>query len=137
MVGRASAVDEVSRGPGVIYTGYVSDAVLGELYRRATMFAFPSLFEGFGLPVVEALGLGLPTVTTRCGSIPEVGDDLAVYVDDPMSVSELAGVLDSVLLEPEAARPSAEDVTRLRARYSPGTVAAQYAEVLREVATRG
>ncbi len=51
----------------VTVLGYVTDAELGALYRAASVLAMPSLFEGFGLPVVEALGLGVPVVSTRCG----------------------------------------------------------------------
>ncbi|SHH59110.1 Glycosyltransferase involved in cell wall bisynthesis [Jatrophihabitans endophyticus] len=136
MVGRASAVrlDPAETGPRVTYTGFVDDAVLGALYRAAAVFAFPSLFEGFGLPVIEALGLGVPTVTTRCGSIPEVGGDLPVYVQDPMSVAELADALVSVLDEPDAVRPSEAQAQSLRERFSPTTVARQYAELVRSVA---
>ncbi|MBW2043187.1 MAG: glycosyltransferase family 4 protein [Deltaproteobacteria bacterium] len=56
---------------------------LFSLYRNADVFVFPSLYEGFGLPVLEAMMCGAPVVTTRMASIPEVGGDCVIYVDSP------------------------------------------------------
>jgi glycosyltransferase involved in cell wall biosynthesis len=135
LAGRGSATElDTSRGtPNVVVTGFVDDAVLGELYRHAAVFAFPSLFEGFGLPVVEALGLRVPTVTTRCAAIPEVGGTFPLYVDDPLSAAELAEALRSALQAPDLARPSVADAATMRAAYAPQAIAAQYATLLRSV----
>ena len=65
-------IDDVGVRDAVHVTGYLSDRALGDAYRYATVFAFPSRFEGFALPVVEALGFGLPVLTTRTTAIPEV-----------------------------------------------------------------
>lgn len=64
-----------------IKLGFVSDEDLVALYNRATVFAFPSLYEGFGLPVLEAMQSGCPVVTTKEGSLPEVAGDNAYFVD--------------------------------------------------------
>lgn len=61
--------------------GCVSDQELLDLYRGATCVMFPSLYEGFGFPVLEALACGVPVLTTYRSSLPEVGGDLALYVD--------------------------------------------------------
>ena len=63
------------------WLGYVSDQELEQLYREARMLVFPSLYEGFGLPVLEAMSLGCPVITSNRSSLPEVGGDAAVYVD--------------------------------------------------------
>gem|GEM_PF-185327 len=61
--------------------GYVDDTSLAALYRRAELLAFPSLYEGFGLPILEAMSYGTPVVATNTSAIPEVGGDAAFYVD--------------------------------------------------------
>jgi glycosyltransferase involved in cell wall biosynthesis/SAM-dependent methyltransferase len=80
-------------------TGFVSDRVLVETYQRARCLFFPSLYEGFGLPVLEGLACGLPVAASRTSSIPEVGRDLAVYFD-PYNVEEMADALRRALHAP-------------------------------------
>ncbi|OGV64978.1 MAG: hypothetical protein A3K19_16395 [Lentisphaerae bacterium RIFOXYB12_FULL_65_16] len=78
----------------VHFVSSVSDAALRALYQGATAMIFPSVYEGFGLPVAEALACGTPVVTTRCSSLPEVGGDAAVYVepnDGPSLLAALEG----------------------------------------------
>jgi glycosyltransferase involved in cell wall biosynthesis len=116
-------IDALGLTSRVSVVGYVDDASLGALYRSASVLAMPSLFEGFGLPVVEALGLGVPVVSTRSGALAEVALGLASFVDDPMSTDEMASALVDVLSSGNAARPSATDVETVRARYDPVTVA--------------
>jgi len=73
----------------IVETGYVSEAEKSALLRDADVFVFPSLYEGFGLPVVEAQAAGVPVVTSRTSSLPEVALDGAVLVDplDPASIA--------------------------------------------------
>lgn len=70
--------------------GYVTDERLLELFRGARAFVYPSLYEGFGLPVVEAMACGTPVITSAVSSLPEVGGDAALYVDphDETGLSE-------------------------------------------------
>jgi glycosyltransferase involved in cell wall biosynthesis len=90
-------------GPGRIFrTGLLPDPELDALYRGAAAFAYPSLFEGFGLPVLEALARGVPTVTSNASSIPEVAGRAAVLVD-PTSVEDLAAAIERVLTDRDLA----------------------------------
>jgi glycosyltransferase involved in cell wall biosynthesis len=81
-------------------TGYVDRHELIDLVAGADLLAFPSLFEGFGLPVVEAQELGVPVAASRAGPLPEVGGDAAAYFD-PTDVEDIARVLVEVLGDPE------------------------------------
>lgn len=65
----------------VKHVGYVSDGELASLYKHAACFVFPSLYEGFGIPPLEAMARGCPVVASRAASIPEVCGDAAVYFD--------------------------------------------------------
>lgn len=76
----------------VLFPGYVADEELVWWYRAAAVFAYPSLLEGFGLPVLEAMACGAPVVTSNVSSLPEVAGDAALLVD-PTSVDALAAAL--------------------------------------------
>jgi glycosyltransferase involved in cell wall biosynthesis len=80
--------------------GHIPDAELVELYRRCAVFCYPSLQEGFGLPVLEAMAAGAAVVTSDTSSLPEVGGDAVVYVD-PFSVSEITSSLRRLLDDPD------------------------------------
>lgn len=79
--------------------GYVSDEALAELYRRCAVFCYPSLGEGFGLPVLEAMAAGAAVVTSNVSSLPEVGGDAVEYVD-PRDIGSIASGLQRLLEDP-------------------------------------
>jgi glycosyltransferase involved in cell wall biosynthesis len=85
-----------SLGERCTILGYVSDEALAELYRRCAVFCYPSLGEGFGLPVLEAMAAGAAVVTSNVSSLPEVGGDAVEYVD-PREVASIAGALTRTL----------------------------------------
>ncbi len=86
----------------VIFPGFIPADELPWWYRGATLFVYPSLFEGFGLPVLEAMACGTPTITSNVSSLPEVAGDAALLVapDDPVA---LADAMARVLDEPDLA----------------------------------
>ena len=78
-------------------TGYVTDRQLAALYNRATALILPSLDEGFGLPVLEAMACGCPVITTCRGALPEAGGDAARYLPDPTDTDELASLIADIV----------------------------------------
>ena len=83
----------------VRFLGYVSDGTLRILYRLAALFVFPSLYEGFGLPPLEAMASGTPVVASNQSSLPEVMGDAAVLVD-PYDVGSIVDGMRRVLTDP-------------------------------------
>lgn len=85
------------RSPRCRLLGPVAETDLDALYTCAEALVFPSLYEGFGLPVLEAMRRGLPVVTAAVSSLPEVGGEAALYVNDPCDAEELAAAIDRAL----------------------------------------
>ena len=113
----------------VEWKGHVERDKLADLYRGAAVLVFPSRYEGFGLPVVEAMASGTPVVATTAGAIPEVAGDAAVLVEpgDPVA---LAGGIERALADRE--RLVAAGLERAR-RYTWAETARQTLEVYREL----
>jgi glycosyltransferase involved in cell wall biosynthesis len=87
------AIQRIARSPrkqDIQVLGYVPDSELEELYQRAAIFAFPSLDEGFGMPVLDAMARGVPVLTSNVSAMPEVAGDAAILVDprDTGSIAE-------------------------------------------------
>jgi glycosyltransferase involved in cell wall biosynthesis len=102
-------------GPGrVVLTGALPPSDLDAVYRQAVAFVYPALYEGFGLPVLEALARGIPTICSTTSSLPEVAGESAFGVD-PESVESIAGAIERVLHDPALAGRLAE-AGRERAR---------------------
>jgi len=89
---------DLEKIPGLRFLDRVSDEALSVLYGEASVFAFPSLYEGFGLPILEAFHHGTPVVTSNVSSMPEVAGNAAELVD-PLSEESIAKGLNTVLNE--------------------------------------
>ncbi len=90
--GREEILERVKNSPrraDIQMPGYVPDTVLENLYQRASVLAFPSLDEGFGMPVLDAMACGVPVLTSNVSAMPEVAGDAALLVD-PLEVSSIA-----------------------------------------------
>jgi glycosyltransferase involved in cell wall biosynthesis len=98
VAGSAAGSREPPPGPSVRFLGMVDEVDLPALYTGASVFVFPSLLEGFGLPVLEAMACGAPVVCSDTSSLPEVAGDAAVLCD-PTDVSALAAAIDRVLAD--------------------------------------
>ena len=82
----------------VILCGYVSDSDLPELYRNACMIAFPSTYEGFGLPIIEGFASGVPVLTSDICSMPEIAGSAALLVD-PYKVNDIADKMETLMFD--------------------------------------
>ncbi|MBI1871711.1 MAG: glycosyltransferase family 4 protein [Chlamydiae bacterium] len=82
----------------VILPGYIPDEDLPSFYNRAQAFVFPSLYEGFGIPILEAMACGCPVITTRTGCSPEVAGD-AAFLINPKNPQEIALAIEKVLID--------------------------------------
>jgi glycosyltransferase involved in cell wall biosynthesis len=101
-------------GTGAVALGRVSDAQLRALYEGALCLVFPSRYEGFGLPPLEAMACGCPVLATRVGAVPEICGDAALYFE-AMEPRSLAGQLQRILDEPRlAARMRERGLARAR-----------------------
>ncbi len=92
-------VKEVNLEKDVIFPGYIPDCDLPIIYNAAEVFVFPSLYEGFGLPPLEALACGTPTIVSNISSLPEVVGDAAVLVS-PYKKEEIKNAIQEVLFSP-------------------------------------
>jgi glycosyltransferase involved in cell wall biosynthesis len=104
---------DLERDPRVRLLGHVDDATLVALYRAAGLLAFPSLYEGFGLPLLEAMQEGLPALVGDAGSLPELAGNAALVVD-PADVDAIATGLERLLTD-QALRAELRDRGRARA----------------------
>ncbi len=133
-------VADLGLGDRIRFLGSVPEADLPELYRAAEMLVYPSLYEGFGLPALEAMACGTPVVASNTTSLPEVVGEAGLLVD-PLSVGEMAQAMERVVGDADlAARLSAAGMAQAR-RFSWRRCAEQhlalFAELARGVPRRG
>jgi glycosyltransferase involved in cell wall biosynthesis len=99
-----AAVEASPRRADIRVAGYVTDEELRRLYTQARIFAFPSLDEGFGMPVLDAMFYGVPVITSNCSAMPEVAGDAAMLVDpyDESAIAEsLSRLMNDAVLRDE------------------------------------
>lgn len=117
----------------LILTGYVPDALLEKLYSRAILFVFPSLYEGFGVPILEAMTNGVPVVCSDVASLPEVAGNAALFFD-PYSVEDIAAKIHRALqdldLRQQLIRKGRENVKRFSWGQTARQTIAVYEELL-------
>jgi glycosyltransferase involved in cell wall biosynthesis len=114
----------------VICPGYVSDRILETLYRKARVFAFPSIHEGFGIPPLEAMARGVPVMACDRSAMPEILGDAAVYAD-PYDVGEMTRALEQLLSDEELRQRMIQRGKERVKRYSWQTAAHETLDVYR------
>lgn len=112
----ASTLARLGAAPGVRYLGYVPESELPPLTADATIFVYPSLYEGFGLPVAQAMACGVPVVASGVSSLPEVVGEAGLLVD-PQSTAEIRAAAERLLLSPSLRAELAVKARQQAARF--------------------
>jgi len=116
----------------VVLTGYADDETLACLYNGASALVYPSLYEGFGLPVLEAMACGCPVLCSNCSSLPEVAGDAAMLID-PHDPAALADSLDTVLHDSTLRQHLIEAGLQRSSMFSWNTTALKTLEIFKRV----
>ena len=127
-------LERIAAEPGVRYLGHVDEATLTALYESASVLAFPSLYEGFGLPLLEAMSRGVPAVIGEAGALPELARGSAVTVE-PEDVDAIAGALERLLSDVKLRQKLGDEGKRLAAEFTWDKAADQTLVVLRRIGT--
>lgn len=126
------APEKFAVGDRVKFLDFVPDEDLPLLYQQAQCFVLPSLYEGFGLPVLEAMKHNCPVITSNVSSLPEAGGDAAVYID-PLSVSDIAEKLEKVLSDKNLRNTMIEKGRRQIQKFSWEKAAKETLKILEKV----
>ncbi len=129
---RDEALKDITHKDSVRFIGFVADEDMPALYSSADLFTFPTLYEGFGIPVIEAQRCGVPVLTSDCTSLPEVGGDGAYYVD-PYKVDEICEGMTKLLTDKAFAAELVRKGDENWKRFSWEKSAARLAEIIREI----
>ncbi len=125
-------LQRIAAEPGVRYLGHVDEPTLAALYESASVLAFPSLYEGFGLPLLEAMSRGVPAVVGATGALPElaVGAAISVNAED---ITAIAGALERLLADEALRQKLGAEGKRLARGYTWANAAERTLDVLRRI----
>jgi len=112
-----TTVRRLGLGERVVFPGFIADEDLVPLYQGAELFVYPSFYEGFGLPVLEAMSCGVPVVTSNLSSLPEVTGNAAELVD-PQDIGQIAEAMHRVLTDEVRRRRMVQEGMARAADYS-------------------
>jgi glycosyltransferase involved in cell wall biosynthesis len=121
------------RSPGVVHLDYLRPGQLATVYQRAEVFVFPSIYEGFGFPLLEAMHHGVPSIAARSSSLPEIGGDAALYFD-AKDAATLASLIERVTEDAALRATLAAKGREQAARFRWDVAADETLAVLRRVA---
>jgi glycosyltransferase involved in cell wall biosynthesis len=127
-----AAVRETGTEDRVAFTGFIPDVELDSLLRRASFLIYPSLYEGFGIPVLEAMKVGTPVITSNLTAMPEVAGDAAILID-PYNTEEMVSEMSRLLYNDQLREELAEKGMERASLYSWERTSERYLELHREV----
>ena len=128
----APLINELGLSASVFFTGFVEDEELPHLYRGADFFVYPSLYEGFGLPVLEAMACGTPVITSDSSSLPEVAGGAALLVD-PQSDVEISTAILKLADDPDLRQVMREKGLSRSGRFSWADTSSETLKIYEEV----
>lgn len=114
----------------IIFAGYVSETDKYALLNNARAFVWPTLYEGIGIPVVEAFSSNLPVLTSRTGALPEAGGEAALYVDNPYDVDEIARGIVRIVSDEKLRKELRTHMSAQVAKFTPEKFNARFAQAL-------
>lgn len=130
-------LDSMAQGLGIseqiYFLGFVTSVQLQAIFKTATAMLFPSKFEGFGLPILEAFHARLPVISSNATTLPEVGQDGALYFD-PDSPEDLSGLMKAILYSPELRQDLIDRATLVLSQYSMDRTASGFQSLYRRTA---
>lgn len=129
----AEVLEYIKDKPNILRLGFVSDDDMVKLYQRARIFVYPSLYEGFGLPIVEAQACGCPVITYINSSLPEVAGENAAYFVKDTSVESLAEAMSVVYTSPELSDQLMRNGLLNAARFSWKRAAQEFVDLFKSL----
>jgi len=132
---RAAALSGLKHAASIRFLDFVSDEDMPQLYSAASLFAFPTLYEGFGIPMIEAQRCGVPVLASNVSSMPEVGGKDSAYYVDPESVEDISKGLRAVLLDQALAGQLVKNGYENAARFDWDKSAEQLSAIVERVIT--
>lgn len=127
-------LQEIKLNKNIIPTGYIDDKTLANFYKNAKLLVFPSLYEGFGIPPIEAMSCGCPVVVSNVASLPEVCADAACYVD-PYNVDDIADSINKILMNNELRNEMIQKGYQRQAEFSWESSARKLIEISENIYT--
>ncbi len=130
------AINEEKIHEKVVFTGFITDEELDTLFSLADLFVYPSLYEGFGIPVLEAMNTGTPVITSRTTALKEVADDAALLID-PEDINDIYSAMKKILNTPDL-RKELIKKGKIRAKeFSWDKTAKEYLKLYKELSNKG
>lgn len=127
-----ASVRETGMENRIVFTGFISEKELDSLFRMADFLIYPSLYEGFGIPVLEAMKMGLPVITSNTTAMPEVAGG-AAYLVDPNNIEEMTSVMSELLQNRQRQEEMIEKGLERARSYTWQNVSESYLKLYQEI----
>ena len=125
-------MDEINKNKNIIYLGYLSDEDLAKVYNLASLFVYPSFYEGFGFPPLEAMACGTPILISNKSSLPEVGADAAIYCE-PNDINDIKDKIIKILSDDKLKTTMIEKGLKQAQKFTWEKSAKEHLELFKEV----